>query len=347
MSDKNGKPGGKGWVVVTTINRPSTAIEFISKLCKETGWSAVVVGDTKTPSDWSCDPITFLSVQRQKELFGEYADVLPYRHYCRKNIGYLYALSQGADYILETDDDNIPYPAFGRDIDRRVAGRYVEKKGWINIYKYFTDAPIWPRGLPLDDIHALGAEQSAGSQSDCPIQQYLADEDPDVDAIYRLIFKNAVNFDPAARPVILSENAWVPFNSQNTLFFNEAFPLLYLPCHVSFRMTDIWRSFVAQEALWIHGFKLAFRTSTVKQVRNEHDLMVDFKQEIIGYTDNRRIGEILDSARMTLSPEDRSTISRTSKALWHTLVKAGIIPLQEVPAIDGWFDAIEKISRRN
>jgi hypothetical protein len=29
-----------------------------------------------------------------------------------------------------------------------------------------------------------------------------------------------------------------------TLFARKAFPLLYLPCDVSFRMTDIWPSFV-------------------------------------------------------------------------------------------------------
>lgn len=338
----------KGWIVVTTINPPSTAIEFISKLCGSSGWSAVVVGDTKTSQDWSCDNITYLSVERQKEIFGGYADVLPYRHYCRKNIGYLYALSQGAEYILETDDDNIPYPSFGQNVDRRVTGRFVEKKGWINIYKYFSDALIWPRGLPLDDIHSSGVEKkTAGEHFDCPVQQFLADEDPDVDAIYRLIFKNNIIFNPAASPVILGENAWVPFNSQNTLFFKEAFPLLYLPCHVSFRMTDIWRSFVVQKTLWIHGYKLAFRASTVKQLRNEHDLMQDFRQEVIGYTDNRRIAELLDSARTGLTEGDRSTMSRTAMALWNALVTAGIIPPQELPAINGWFEWLNRFTGGN
>jgi hypothetical protein len=336
----------KGWIVVTTINAPSTAIEFIAKLCGSNGWSAVVVGDTKTPRDWACEHITYLSVERQKEIFGAYADILPYRHYCRKNIGYLYALSQGADYILETDDDNIPYPSFGKEVERSVTGRLIEKTGWVNIYKYFTDAPIWPRGLPLDEIHSLGVTGKTAEQCECPVQQFLADEDPDVDAIYRLIFKNSVSFNPSASPVVLAENAWVPFNSQNTLFFREAFPLLYLPCHVSFRMTDIWRSFVVQETLWVHGYKLAFHTSTVKQLRNEHDLMQDFRQEIIGYTDNRRIAELLDSARAGLTDGDRSTMSRTAMALWRALAKADIIPAQELPAINGWFDWVDTYTGR-
>ncbi len=70
-------------------------LEVVSELCKQ-GWSAVVVGDTKTPADWSCPGVDFLSVEKQKQLFGAYADLIPYRHYCRKNLGYLYAMSHGA-----------------------------------------------------------------------------------------------------------------------------------------------------------------------------------------------------------------------------------------------------------
>jgi hypothetical protein len=37
------------WVVVTSINKPTSDVE---KLAKMEGWKVVVVGDTKTPSDW-------------------------------------------------------------------------------------------------------------------------------------------------------------------------------------------------------------------------------------------------------------------------------------------------------
>lgn len=33
---------------------------------------------------------------------------LPYKSYTRKMIGYLYAISQGAEWIYDTDDDNRP-----------------------------------------------------------------------------------------------------------------------------------------------------------------------------------------------------------------------------------------------
>jgi hypothetical protein len=73
----------------------------------------------------------------------------------------------------------------------------------------------------------------------------LADENPDVDAIYRLTLPLPIIFNKANN-VALGNNSFCPFYSQNRTWFKEAFPLLYLSSHCSFRMTDIWRSFVAQ-----------------------------------------------------------------------------------------------------
>ena len=66
----------------------------------------VVVGDTKSPKDWSLPGVHFLDVERQKRLGLRLHDALPYRHYARKNIGYLFATMNGARTIYETDDDN-------------------------------------------------------------------------------------------------------------------------------------------------------------------------------------------------------------------------------------------------
>ena len=38
------------------------------------------------------------------------ANLLPKNHYTRKNLGYLYAIKNGADAIIDTDDDNFPDP---------------------------------------------------------------------------------------------------------------------------------------------------------------------------------------------------------------------------------------------
>jgi hypothetical protein len=327
------------WIVVTTIQAPTHAIELISGLC-ERGWSVVVIGDTKTPKNWMSPNITYLSVDDQMAMFGEVAAMIPVRHYSRKNLGYLYAIRHGAKLILETDDDNIPGCDFGVGIQERVYGETISHSGWVNVYRYFTDALIWPRGLSLEAIHSVTALGSA-ELFICPVQQYLADDDPDVDAIYRLLYKDPVRFEQR-EPVVLHPGAWCPFNSQNTAFFEVAFSLMYLPCHVSFRMTDIWRSFVAQAALWAHGYRLSFHKATVRQVRNEHNLLRDFTDEIPGYTGNNGIVKLLD-AEYAKGPE--TTIHETAQRMWRALAVANVIPSEELPIMDAWFSAFQRTTR--
>src|SRR6185436_15069807 len=126
-----------------------------------------------------------------------------------------------------------------------------------------------------------------------PIQQGLADENPDVDAVYRMTSSLPLSFNKR-NPIVLDKNAWCPFNSQNTTWFKEAFPLLYLPSYCSFRMTDIWRSFVAQRIAWSCNWSILFHNATVRQERNEHSLIRDFEDEIPGYLNNARICKMLE-----------------------------------------------------
>ncbi|CAC9605891.1 hypothetical protein [uncultured Gammaproteobacteria bacterium] len=328
------------WIVITTINKPTEAIIKIASMSKVYDWSIVVVGDLKTPRNWNHPGVHYLSIDRQNELFPKISKKIPNNHYCRKNIGYLYAINNGADCILETDDDNIPYDIFGQNIEKAVTGKIIKNSKWVNVYKYFTDSFIWPRGIPLDSIHGMG-NIGESVEIDAPIQQYLADGDPDVDAIYRLLFENEVYFDQKSDPVVLDRGVWCPFNSQNTIFFSEVFPLLYLPCFVSFRMTDIWRSFVAQIGLWHIGKKLTFSTSTVKQVRNEHNLMIDFEDEVPGYLQNENISDILEA--VLESSDVNLNLSEVTKLCWEQLIEEGIVPKEELEPIEAWFQELKKI----
>ena len=54
---------------------------------------------------------------------------------------------------------------------------------------------IWPRGLPHETLDKKNPKLLKNlSQKKCPIQQGLTDGDPDVDAIYRMVFGNNIKF---------------------------------------------------------------------------------------------------------------------------------------------------------
>ncbi|CAF1040508.1 unnamed protein product [Adineta steineri] len=91
------------WIVITSINYPTKTINKLSKL---KDWALVLVADISTPKDWSHPNCVFLSIESQRRLLLEIHDTIPYRHYGRKIIGYLYAIRHGAKIIYETDDDN-------------------------------------------------------------------------------------------------------------------------------------------------------------------------------------------------------------------------------------------------
>lgn len=320
-------------IIVTTINPPTLAIETLAKLSPD--WQLIVVGDRKTPSDWSYPNVKFFSLDEQLHEFGgEFAQACPVGHYARKNVGYLYAMQQGCSVIAETDDDNIPYETFLQGVQKTVRAKKVLKQGWVNAYVHFSDEEIWPRGLPLDEItksYREGKELDAEADHECAIQQFLADSDPDVDAVFRLITERQTTF--KKNRIVLERGSFCPFNSQNTVFFPEAYPLLYLPSYVSFRMTDIWRSFIAQECLYRCGGKLAFLEATVYQERNVHNLMRDFKDEIPGYLLNRQIMEILTSLDL---PSTYDRLDESVRLCYEALVKAEIVPETELALLNKW-----------
>lgn len=324
------------WLVLTTVHAPGAAVEELL-VRRGDAWGVVVVGDTRTPAAWAERPVEFLSLARQGELFGDLAAAAPAGHYARKNFGYLHARRLGAAVILDVDDDGFPLAGFPPAPSATTGGRLVGGGDWVNVYRWFTDRLIWPRGLPLDAIHRRGDVVAPAITRHCPVQQFLVDDDPDVDAIYRLVFPATdVAFDPGARPVLLEPGTWCPFNSQNTLWFAEAFPLLYLPFHCSSRVSDIWRGLVAQRALWLAGHALAFHTATLRQARNPHDLMRDFADETALYLQNRAVVACLDRAADRLGG---AALAAAGRALWLALVDAGLLPAAEAPLIERWFDA--------
>lgn len=324
----------KNWLIVTSISPPNEALRSFATGCRDHDFHFVVIGDKKSPSNFELEGCDYYSLARQKESGLSYAKLCPTGHYARKNIGYLLAAKSGASVIRDTDDDNLPRVSFWEILPREQEVATMADAAWVNAYRWFSDATIWPRGLPLDQIHrAIPTwEKLAITRQDCPIQQGLADENPDVDAIYRLTLPLPKNF-RADRRVALSSGAWCPFNSQNTTWYSETFPLLYLPAHCSFRMTDIWRSFVAQRIAWSNEWSILFHESTVWQERNEHDLMRDFADEVPGYLNNARIAGELNA--LPIKP-GLAHIPDNLRLCYEMLRRLNFVGASEIELLEAW-----------
>ena len=333
--------GASGAVVLTSIAAPNGVMRRIAEDCTRLSLPFFVIGDTKAPATFDLPGCEFVSVEAQLKLGYAFPALCPTRHYARKNVGYLMAIARGVDFIAETDDDNMPRDDdFYMPLGRTVEAETVSGTGWVNVYRYYTDRLIWPRGLPLDEIQRPLPEPGATASVLAPIQQGLADENPDVDAIYRLALPLPFDFERRRR-IALGDGAWCPYNSQNTIYYREAFPLLYLPAYCSFRMTDIWRSFVAQRIAWVNGWSILFREATVVQDRNDHSLMRDFEDEISGYLGNRRIGEALAALDL---PAGEESIPAAMRLCYRALVDGQFVGAEELPLLDAWLDDLAGLS---
>ena len=283
--------------VITTIQNPTDALFKYRDILLDLGWNIILIGDKKTPSEFDLPGADYLSIDKQYEEFGELASLIPVNHYARKTLGYLYALKKGAEIIAESDDDNIPYAdRYPNFLPGKIKTPIIEKQGVYNVYSYFTPEKIWPRGLPLDAIkNTIDTSLTEEKEVTFYVQQGLADLDPDVDAIYRLTAsEEQITFDPDKK-LALGAGCYSPFNTQNTLFYKPAFPLMLLPIGVHSRVTDIWRSYIAQRLLWCMDSSVLFLSPSVYQLRNEHNLLKDFEAEVPLYTEVKNFINLLDS----------------------------------------------------
>lgn len=326
------------FVCITTIQSPTSCMVQLSKKIEGIG-TLVVAGDTKGPPSYELPHAIFLDIEAQEKSGFRLAELLPTRHYARKNIAYLTSIREGATCIYETDDDNRPSDSwYQRSETIKVTTVDPSFGGWVNVYKHFTDEFIWPRGLPLDQILNGPPSLTESSILQCPIQQGLVNNSADVDAIWRLLMDRPFYFNPEkTASVYLGPGQWCPFNTQSTWWWPLAYPLLYVPSYCSFRMCDIWKSFVAQRCLWALDLGIAFHPPEVIQDRNEHDLNHDFADEVPGYLSNHKIAEILSSLKLE---SGQDAVAANLTYCYQALVEKEIFPEKEMDLVTRWCEDV-------
>jgi hypothetical protein len=326
-------PKPNKFIVITSIFEPTEAVK---QFANAEGWQLIVVGDKKSPPSWEQDGVIYLGPADQEKLGFSILKELPWNHYCRKMVGYLYAMREGAEIIYDTDDDNLPksnWPSLPP-----AKGEYSTLHGqkFVNIYSYFSDEFIWPRGYPLKNILSKARADTRQESQRIGIWQFLADGDPDVDAIYRLTNNKEIYFKNTP-PLVLDEGTVCPFNSQNTIFYKELFPLLYLPAFVTFRFTDILRGLVAQPILWESGYRLGFGAATVVQERNPHDYLRDFESEIPVYL---HAEEVIDITLEALGKSSGDLLDQLPY-VYAALHAKKIVTNDEIRLLNSWLKDIK------
>ena len=327
-------------LVITTINKLNQNIIKFSSGCKKKNWDLIIIGDKKTPKNYYLKYGNYLNLIDQKKLNFNFSKICPINNYARKNIGYLYALKMCNNVIVETDDDNFPKKNFFSNRIKIHKSKEIKNKSWVNIYDLFlyNSENIWPRGLPLDQIKKTKIRINKLTKfNEFNLQQGLADQNPDVDAIYRLIHEN-INIKFKKNYKICLGRSYSPINSQNTTWFKEISPLMYLPVTCSMRCTDIIRGYVALNILIKKNKKILFHGANLIQNRNVHNLFNDFDQESILYLKSKKIFEKLNKLNIK---SNNSNLYKYLENSYKLLIRLRIVKKIELKYLRAWIKDIK------
>jgi hypothetical protein len=324
-------------------------LERVAAGASKNNWQLIVAGDTKTPNELyeTRSDLIYVPFSKQQHVGQKLASCVPEKTYARKMFGYLEAFKSGSDYIIDTDDDNWPLQDFfiARDNLEFANAKSdmcfaFEECGWVNVYQHFSPAStVWPRGYPLSEIKNAFPLASLKQQPvKSIIYQGLAEGAPDVDAVHRLVFPHQEYVFNSADPIEIRSGAYCPFNSQNTTWQKESFFLMYLPFTCSFRMTDIYRSYIAQRIVQEMGYGVLFHHATVHQDRNIHSIIGDFRDEVMCYTDD---GGFMKGLR-ELNLEGLSNDEMLMRC-YEFAVAAGYVEEAELQGVAAWLHDLKEL----
>jgi len=275
-------------IVTTTINPPTEAIEKFDAL---EDWDLIVIGDKKTPADYSLKRGRYVPPAEQEAYDKALSDAIGWNCIQRRNFGFLLAHDAGADLIATVDDDNIPFEGWGPSL-------ILDEKPSVRLYK--CDLPVfdpigateyghlWHRGYPLQLLHKRKYDvfEDGASIDRIDVQADFWNGDPDIDAMCRMEHRPDCTFKDDIFP--LASDTWSPFNSQNTFLKADVLKNYFMFPHVG-RMDDIWGSYFLQAK----GGRVAYNKATVRQDRNVHDFTKDMVKEFLGYEHNLKLVEAL------------------------------------------------------
>jgi len=328
-------------LVITTINKPNNNIKLFSKYSKKNKWDFIVIGDRKTPKNFKIKYGNYFDLNSQKKLIFKFSKKCPKNNYARKNIGYLISIKNNADVIVETDDDNYPKKNFFDEKKLKHFAFEIKNKSWVNIYDLFVKKKsyLWPRGLPLDHINKNKILLKKKILKNFYLQQGVCEKNPDVDAIYRIFNKN-INVSFKKNYKVSLGRSLSTFNSQNTIWFKEIFPLLYLPVTCPMRCTDIWRSLIALAILRNDNKKILFFGTSMRQERNYHNLINDFEEEVPMYLNNKNIYNLLSKIRFKKGIRN---YMKNLQLAYKFLIKNNFISKLEIKYLDLWIKDYKSI----
>jgi hypothetical protein len=296
----------------------------------------------------------------------------------QKNMGYLYAISRGAQFLFDFDPDifisnhstttatttptTLPTNtttmtnSAGASSNAKTTlsnvllanDQYLDKVGIVLIGKgHFNPYPLmeasakdteWPRGFPLSSRHRLNSRTDGT----------IAFAEKNVELQRRVaVISQCVNdrhntFDPQGWPILVPPHTFVPYTSSSTIHTPRALWASLLPTTVPRGVSDIWRAY-SSEALFR---ELDLRTviSSSAQMTRQTTAAQDEEEETVRVRqetlDRQYFNETTDMLLNFLNQwtSPSNSIPVRMEQLWIDLYERGYIEEADVHVVQLWWE---------
>ncbi len=347
-------------LVITTIHGGSVLDSYCKKARQEGVEKQLqinVIPDKKSPSGLfkKCRAlheqgfnIFCPTIQEQEEFLQKISfplDIIPYNSDNRRNIGYLFSLSQGNETIISIDDDNYccedaknVYADYSivADKNKTQFDVFSAENGWINfcdwLYLINSKNYVYPRGYPYHKRHLREKEDySIHEEIDrVKLNVGLWIGDPDLDAITWLSSPVRV-IKAASKSFLMGKNMWAPINTQNTSLHRELMVAYYyvrmgdtIRGNVIDRFGDIFSGYFLQACMKHMGDRIRVGTPIAYHRRNLHNYMEDLACEFPGIYITEELTQWLCEVKL-----EGSTYAETYWSLCMALV-------EQIPKFKGY-----------
>ena len=245
------------------------------------------------------------------------ASVIPVKCHAENSFGFLAAFEEGADVIIELDDD-VAYTGkhdfVAEHMSNLKTGRGVTVSStsrWynpMNDLKLNVQGAVFPRGFPYDPQTRDQGYSERQSSVDCVLNMGMWTGNPDLDSV-TILSHGGLNGYCAIRSlglkrrkVVVDTGTYLPICSMNAAFRAEivpAFYQLYMNYEGLDRFDDIWSGIFLKKISDHLGKHIAVGSPTAEHRKSERSIFRDLRREMEGIAINEFLWKIVDATHVT------------------------------------------------
>ncbi len=321
-------------IIIPTVNVPTNLRDWAAQLQPNKD-IIIIAGSERTPHDEvrafiDTLPVetTYLHPDDHEVLRWEVERYHELNHHHRRNFALLEALSvakkRDIKRIITIDDDNYPNSInwVSNVVDildiPNVRPVVDAKDGWWNAGE-LCEPTVTHRGYPISQRLTQGKHRYLSPSNErIGVIASLWVGDPDIDAIERIALNPQVKY--LVESVTLAKGTWCPFDTQSTTVHIDLAPMMAMWTGVG-RYDDIWCSYLMRAVMDVFGWHVTYGYPAVRQDRNQHDLLKDLDNEMLGYRRTDDLCRVLRECVAVLEVELEDGHTLTPWDAWKELVE--------------------------